>query len=162
MTFLTICSFGQGLIITPGVGVKGLIEIGKTVKENEKTIGKGKRKKEKINHECIKNLPLEYSIVYDNYGIIAFINRYDRRKKQEKRINWITFDKDFNGNLDNGIIIGKTTREQVYEIYGSQEHNNPSIEYSALGIGFLFDNSNVQGNDNDLLIEIEVFEPKKN
>jgi hypothetical protein len=153
-------SNSQSRIITPGIGIKGIIEISKTEKENEITIGKGKKIKEKVVHSCIKPDWWEHYIKYDNCGIKAYINRYDQRKNIEKKINYLEFDSTFIGGLPDGISMKKTTRKQVYEKYGFQKYNNPGIEYPELGIGFLFNNTDVVGNLEDLLIEIDVFAPR--
>ncbi len=122
--------------IIAGLGLKGVIEIGKTEKENNETIGKGIKGKEDTWGGCV------------------------RSENKKQIINWIDFDSLFIGVLENGIKIGHTTRKEVYAIYGQKEYHNPGIEYEYLGIGFLFDNDYIIGKPDDILIETSVFTVK--
>ena len=150
----------NGLRIIPGLGVKGLIEIGKTKKENKKTIGKGIKGKEDTWGGCVrvKGHRWAHFIDYPKYGFKAYI---DRSKHKKQIINYIDFDSSFVGELENGIKIGRTTRKEIYAIYGQKEYHNPAITYSSLGIGFLFDNDYVIGTPDDILVEISVFAVKE-
>ncbi len=151
-------------IIVPGLGVPGLIEIGKTVKENHATIGKGTKGKEYNWGGCvrIKGHKWDRYIAYSNYGIRAYIDRYDFSKGKKHLVNWIDFDSTFVGELSNGIKIGKTTRKEVYRFYGENEAHNSNIEhYDSIGLSFEFDSHSIPGNIDDKLIKISVFPLKK-
>ena len=152
----------QSHIITSGLGVKGFIEIGKTVKQNQATAGRGIINKESIRGGCIRVKGHKWVsyLYYPQYGVKAYIDRHIYSKKKNKQVNWICFGSTFKGGLENGITIGKTTRKEIYELYGRKEYDNPGIQYISLGIGFVFDNTEVDGNETDILKEIEVFEPR--
>ena len=67
----------------------------------------------------------------------------------------------------NQIEIGKSTREDIYRIFGnnSDGYYNPGFSYPKLGIGFIVDQENwsnkLVDHKKEVLIEIFVFEKIK-
>ena len=76
------------------------------------------------------------------------------------RVDWITFGSQSNAETDAGIAIGRSTRADVYAVYGPVPPN-PNAYYDALGIGFGFNFAQHRPyQPTDTVSEIWIFLPR--
>jgi len=137
--------------IKEGIGVKGIIEIGDKLKTIQKQLGKGKR----VNSKIVSLRVRPGYIDFEKYGIRANTNHLDGHSKKgifnrKEKINFLSFDKTFSGELENGIKIGKSTRQEVYNIYGTPKSYD---SYHSIGVSFFFKQKDAKEEKPDDILE---------
>lgn len=147
--------------VESGVGIKDLIEVGKPIDWTDKFIKAAVKLKRSKNSDCIRirgKYKWQHYLSFPDLGIKAYYNKFIRPHE----FDMIQFDKNFNGQFEHGITIGKTTRKEIYSIYGKKEFDNPWESYDSIGIGFLF-NKDWDSNDHsmDTLIAVDVYKIEK-
>lgn len=156
---LTIVSFktDEDLTIIPGIGVPGLVELGWDKKTLVNHAGKGKDRVYR-NRECVR-FTLYYTELKGR-DIRAYFDRIeDTRASQHKVIDCIRFGPASRGQLTSGIQIGRSTRADVYALYGVVR-DNPTADYTSLGLSIGFASKPYMPySPNDIVDEISVFPP---
>lgn len=159
----------EELAIEPGVGIRGVVELGWTKKQLFDTIG---RTKERRIHwrDCVRWT--EHRLDYPSRGFYADLDReasFDKNPRNDRLIDYLSFDTASHASI-RGLRIGIATRAEVYDRFGvdptyrhsfSLVTHNPSSSYDTLGVDFVFD-CNLRDLDplNELLIQVDIYAPR--
>lgn len=113
----------QYKIAREGVGIEG-IAVGKsTMADVEKKFGK--------NYKWTAHKKYSYSMAYPNLGLTFYMCQTDKRKE----IFDIEIKQPYKAKTGKGIILGKSTVEDIYKAYGKSKDG---LEYR--GVGFFYAN----------------------
>jgi hypothetical protein len=109
--------------------------------------------------DSLSKKPCKYrSLVYsnDSTGIIFHFKSPCSRFRLHRKVSLVLIQLKGNQNavLQNGILLGKSNRQNVIDGFGASESKNAQfLSYDKKGISFLFDKELK-------LIEIEIFPPR--
>jgi hypothetical protein len=110
-------------IAREGVGLEG-ITVGKsTVADVEKKFGK--------NYKWTAHKKYSYSMAYPKLGLTFYICQTDKRRE----IFDIEIRQPYRAKTSKGIVLGKSTVEDIYKIYGKSKDG---LEYR--GVSFFYAN----------------------
>jgi hypothetical protein len=141
--------------IKEGLGIPGMIQIGWSEERLVKAIGRGK-KSSHVYKECVRSRSTYR--YYEDVDITAYTDYYsDPREPKGNSIVAIRFGPGSKGMTDRGIVINRSTRQDVYAHYGQLKDN--STAYYDIGIWFEFDLGRGGYSQNDTVREIGVSVP---
>lgn len=144
--------------IVPGLGIPGTVELGWPIDSVFEHLGKGKKTVFR-NRSCVR-----FNERYRHYQAMDLDVYVDRhRMKWDSALNkvdWLSFGSNSGASTIEGIAIGRSTRADVYAVYG-EDRPNPNAFYDTLGIGFGFDHRpRTPYLPSDTVVEIWVYPPK--
>lgn len=156
---LLLVGFGSrnDIVITPGVGAPGLVELGWDRSTLRRNAGRG-RSRVFRNRSCVR-FKWHYT-EFKTRDIKAYYDRVgDSVEVKPMAVDCISFGPASGGRLENGIRIGHSTRSDVYALYGVVR-DNPSADYDSIGLSFGFRNGRYKPYSSaDTIDEISVFQP---
>jgi hypothetical protein len=123
------------VVVKEGVGFNGL-SIGKsTMSDVAKKFGK--------DYKWVVNKKYSYQMTYAKLGLAFYMCQTDKRKE----IFDIEIRAPFQAKTSKGVILGKSTLEEIYKIYGK---SNDGLEYR--GVSFFY--ANFKGKKTVTVIDI--------
>lgn len=113
----------QYKIAREGVGIEGIVVGKSTVPDVEKKFGK--------DYKWRTHKKYSYSMAYPKLGLTFYICQSDKRKE----IFDIEIKQPYRAKTGKGIILGKSSLEDIYKIYGKSKDG---LEYR--GVNFYYAN----------------------
>ncbi len=150
---------GEPPVITPGVGVRVVVEIGWTKDSLRRSLGTGRKRVDRIR-ECVRFT--ERFSYYEALDMNVYLDRYGYVDDNKlKRIDWITFGPNSKVVVADRLRPKLSDRADVYALFGAVAPG-PNAYYDSLGIGFGFKfRIHAPYQPTDTLMEIWIFPPKQ-